>query len=239
MPLFRVFSDLHLEHGEDVLEFCLRISKRNPVDYLILAGDIVNYPSRRTLLPAFIHNISPFYKNIFYVLGNHEYYNNPYFNKGAVMKNVINDYRDICEDIGVILLENEGCYLEHDDIMIYGTTLWSNVSEKAYRRLSDKHAIGPLEIINAHKKAQRGIETFLDNIPQEVIVITHYLPSYRFINKKYHEENSENGINSGFASHSDYLFKPPITDWVYGHTHTPSFKIINGINFWYFLFINL
>ena len=47
------------------------------------------------------------------------------------------------------------------------------------------------------------------------IVVTHYLPSYEFCMDSYKYLFA----NSLFASSLDYLIKPPIKYWLFGHTH--------------------
>ncbi len=237
MPTFRIFSDLHLEFDrtDEIIGKCKTISTERPVDYLILAGDIVNY-EKRNKLSTLTHELGPFYKNIFYVLGNHEYYTNNYFNRhrGAgqlVMERIISDYREICEDIGIILLENEGLHL--DEFTLYGSTLWSKLSPRAIICLNDKYYVGPDEVIKRHQESKEKLTNFLERAENKpTIVITHHLPSYQFIDPRYYEEDPKNGMNAGFASNSEELFKTPITDWVFGHTHTPMQKHIDNINFW-------
>lgn len=184
---FRIFSDLHLEFDKNdkILEKCKQITLDNPCDYLILAGDIVDYRHRRKL-NDFVNNVGFHYKNIIYVLGNHEYYGNPYYrkHKGAgqlIMQKVISDYRKICEDLGIILLENEHCYVEEEDLYLYGTTLWSKISLKSCVCLNDKNSVGVYEIVKVHKDAKEKLSKFLENTEKRTIVITHHLPSFQLV----------------------------------------------------------
>jgi hypothetical protein len=59
-------------------------------------------------------------------------------------------------------------------------------------------------------------------------MITHHLPSYDLIDEKYKTVNL-NSVNQCFASNTDNLIKEPIILWIFGHTHQPTEKIINGI----------
>jgi predicted phosphodiesterase len=250
-PTFRVFSDLHLEHDFwGPTNVCKEITSRESVDYLILAGDIVDYSNKDTLFPSFIHHMLPHYKNIFYILGNHEYYSTVQRESQIIL----DDYRDLCQNLGVILLENE--YIEIPDIIesgdddnfdkpideseintssiiLYGCTFWPDMSKEAYYRMSDSTHISHESILDMHKKSQMSVQNFVSqcsNSNTDIMVVTHHLPSFSLIDPKYHFYGES--LNSGFASHSEYLFQPPIRHWVYGHTHTAKQTIINNINFW-------
>ena len=67
MYQFQLISDIHLEFGA-----IKKISKC--ADYLILAGDI-GYPDQK-LFKDFLSNTSKIFNKVFYVAGNHEYYQN-------------------------------------------------------------------------------------------------------------------------------------------------------------------
>ena len=57
--------------------------------------------------------------------------------------------------------------------------------------------------------------------------MTHHLPSYKLIDRKYINDNKH--LNKYFASNSDDLFVPTIKAWIYGHTHTGSVRECHGI----------
>ncbi len=57
------------------------------------------------------------------------------------------------------------------------------------------------------------------------------MPSYSLIDEKYKQYGTDN-YNQWFYSDMDQFIdenKDKIKCWIYGHTHTPSFKIINGV----------
>lgn len=254
---FRIFSDLHLEFdkGNTIMNKCINLSKNNNVDYLILAGDIVNYKTKNKLYEL-IHNIRPYYKKIFYVLGNHEFYFNDIMSKHTindsqnnssntkdnnitskkdVMKYVIEDYRRICENIDITLLDNDFYRIDNTNIVLYGTTMWSKNSEKSLKYINDVHFLNKSEINIAHEISKKKLEHFLyDDINKNnnIIVITHHMPSFKFISKKYYEDDPENGTNAAFASNLEHLFTPNISNWIFGHTHDRSTFNINNINFY-------
>ena len=52
------------------------------------------------------------------------------------------------------------------------------------------------------------------------------MPSYKLINEKYDDYYK---YHHCFASNCDDLIQKPISLWLYGHTHTPDYNIINDI----------
>jgi predicted phosphodiesterase len=61
---------------------------------------------------------------------------------------------------------------------------------------------------------------------KEVIMITHYLPSYQLNHPKY--AKYVNHFHC-FSSHSDDLIRDPVKLWIFGHTHAMVEKEISGI----------
>lgn len=209
---FRVFSDLHLEYN-GITEHLFELQINNPVDYLILAGDIATLDTL-DLLENFFEKLN--YKKIFYVLGNHEYYSKD------KIKNVSEIYKNLCDKYGIILLDNNSYKI--NNIKIVGSTLWSNISKEGYNFISDKLYMSQEEIIDMHKKCINYLENELSE--ENTIVITHHMPSKIFVDKKYKIYD-----NSAYASNCEHLFKQGITHWIYGHTHTKFRKLIGNIEF--------
>ena len=77
---------------------------------------------------------------------------------------------------------------------------------------------------------------FLENTLQKnnnCIVITHHIPSNSLIDIKYKTQKML-PYNQWFYCNMDDLIEKEngkIKCWIYGHTHTPSNTIINGIPF--------
>lgn len=212
-----------MEFGMVGLEKCVSLCKNNPVKYLILAGDITNYTNKERHLEIVVNKLRPYHEHIIYVLGNHEYYKN----KKLPADQVINEYKFICAKLGIYLLENE--YLETDDSVFYGATMWSEFSDYAYRRTSDSFSFEKKEDINdLHKNSKHTLESFLETYknPKKLYVITHYMPSFSLIDDKY-KQNMD--LNTAFASELDHIIKPNITAWIYGHTHSPKDMLVNGV----------
>ncbi len=211
--MIRLFSDLHLEMGLSAINKCVAICKKKPTKYIILAGDITDFNNKKNLTEL-IESLEPFTKveNIIYVLGNHEYHKN--MNK--CQEETLWHYKKLCKSIGINLLENEK--LLTDDYLFYGTTLWTKNKS--------------VDIREVHENSVSLLEKFLlrsERSERPIVVISHHIPSFSLIDKKYkNEESSSRSIYHSFASNLDHLIKSPIDYWVYGHTHTPNKKIING-----------
>jgi predicted phosphodiesterase len=220
----RILSDLHLEFDDtDALSKCVALCSQRPTKYTILAGDITNYRERERILTNVYTSLKNHTEKIFYVLGNHEYYKLD----GVPALDVVNNYRKLCTRLGIILLENES--RETEDYIFYGTTLWSRCTDNAFRRINDSRSLSSKEFLikEFHEKAVKGLENIHEmHYDKPLIVITHHLPSFKLIDKRYLKYQD---MNTAFASDLDYLIKSPISYWIYGHTHTPNNTVINDV----------
>jgi predicted MPP superfamily phosphohydrolase len=223
MSIVRVFSDLHAEFGREVIKKCTKITNANKVKYTILAGDITNFEKKESVLTELVSKIKDSTDKIIYVLGNHEYYEPG--NKNS--KEIKSEYKDLCDKIGIHLLENS--YLETDDFVFYGATMWSNTNEIAYSRMMDRYSFeSRQEVIDMHEESAYLLNKFIGEYhsTKPLIVITHHLPSFSLIDQKYRQYGS---LNTGFASELDYMIKSPVSYWIYGHTHTSNNTVLNNV----------
>ncbi len=221
---FRVISDLHLEllnykQITALEENLYSLQNIKNVPFLIMAGDIVSYNVvKHEPITQFIQNISKQYKKVFYVLGNHEYYGL----LDSDIKKTVCEYKQwsLLNFTNVHLLENDFMDILVNDkpVRIIGTTLWTDPIQHAYNCMTDSHYLEIEDIRNSHNIAKNFIKessTKLIEPETKIIVITHHLPSYRFIDSKYKKST----VNSAFASQSEDLFTFK-GSWVFGHTHT-------------------
>ena len=221
--MIRIFSDLHLEFGIDIVKKCKNFCELKKVKYTILAGDITNFTNKSQDLSYLISEIRPYTDHIIYVLGNHEYYES----KKSKINDVRDSYKSICNDLNITLLENE--YLETDDFIFYGATMWTDITKIAFDRMNDKYSFESInELLDIHKESKSKLEEFVNEYKSKkpLVVITHHLPSFSLIDKEYEKYKD---TNSGFASELDYLIKNPISYWIYGHTHMPNNSTINNV----------
>lgn len=220
---FQLISDIHLEFWKTIPEVIPK------AEYLILAGDI-GYPTMDSFSEFMEQCVSKF-KKVFYIPGNHEYYCTNK-NKDLTKDDIDVLLNDLSNKIGFINLNNKTYYLQ--DIKIIGSTLWTECNEKNHKilklfmndynyiRKNKEEYLTPWETGYWHYNSVNFLKTELnENIKK--LVITHHLPSSKFIHPKYLGHLA----NCGFYSDLEYLFDDSILAWCGGHTHE---QIINKIN---------
>lgn len=248
MKIFRYVSDLHLEMLPTI-----NYSKITPLwnfkqgindkYYLALLGDIGNPFTPN--LQDFLSLVAPKYHKIFYIPGNHEYYN---LNINLHSKNE-HDYKlnEICSQYDNIILLNNKSY-DLDGIKIIGSTLWSNIDDKDKNHISsvmnDYHLIKKIQKgqmtnittddTNSWNRASiKYIEKEISNTSDPCIVLTHHAPLYsnaKLNNYTAHPIYLNSRNNPAFHNDLIKLIRKPVVAWLYGHTHhTSSFKINNVI----------
>ena len=207
-------SDLHVDTRS-----IGRIPKIYPVsDHLVVCGDIGN--PKHPNFHSFISKISSQFKKIFIVPGNHDMccgfhqldkvnYNQYLINE--IIKNFTNVY----------YLNQSIHQLDHN-YLIAGTILWSQPI------ITNNHMHNYLIGLNEHNRQVQWIEKILkDYDSSNIIMATHYLPSFQLIEEKYLKRGIQ--ATSRFATDLEYLIKPPIYAWLCGHSHSVINKKINGI----------
>lgn len=216
---FQFVSDLHLEFRR-----VLPIIKKE-ADYLLLAGDIGD-PSK-SLFTKFFHHVSNTFEKVFYVAGNHEYYNT----QRRTMKETD---QLISEKISVFpnvhFLNNQ--YHDFPYVRVVGSTLWTDVPNNTplindnYRIYVDKDELLSLEKTrDLHRGSVQFLKKTINESPHPVVVLTHHLPSQKMVAPRY----KGSPYNPHFASSLDDLFRPPVKIWVCGHSHGFKEEFINGI----------
>lgn len=222
-------------------------------DYLIVAGDLCDFTTFAYLSKQAKSEVSACYadtlmqffafyrtkfKKIFYVLGNHEFYRTSVGLKGTLYlyKKRIAELNEQANSDNVILLERSHCVLEEEGAKLHvlGTTLWSDIDERASRFVNDYTKIRMLEerityedTLARFKKNEQWLKTTLQGISEDeqIVVVTHHLPSYDLIHPRY----ADSPCNAAFASDFNYLMdKPNVQAWFYGHTHSSMTKKIGN-----------
>lgn len=250
LNILRYASDLHLEFHKDLAHpklLSLWDFKKDFTNntYLALTGDIGN-PFHSNLV-HFFEKINPVYKKIFYIPGNHEYYNLNYFSQKSCDE-VNLELKNICSKFDNIILMNNTTF-DLNGIKIIGSTLWSNISNKNKEYISnvmnDYQLIKKYDFTNTklipitvEETNQWNVESIdflkkeLSNEDQPCIVLTHHAPLFSNLlnneltaNKKYY--NGKN--NEAFHNDLTFLIKKPILAWIYGHTHHVSKFIKNDV----------
>lgn len=220
----RIFSDLHLEH------FCT--NQYFPVgtgDVLILAGDILCAKHLKTkgylhdVYDRFLSDCSKNYDKVLYIKGNHEYYS--YNFEGA--------HKTIKEHLphNFHLLDNDTVKIGSWNFL--GATLWTdfrnenplemmeaecNMNDYKVIRIGHNYRkLRAYDTLSFHKKSKNYLLNQLENLNENVFVISHHAPSYQSIPKQYKKD-----VNGGYCSNLDDLILnyPQIKYWVHGHVHS-------------------
>ena len=216
---FQLISDIHLETYTQLPKIKDIIKPKAP--NLILAGDICF--AKHHLFTPFFQKLSPLFKRIIYVLGNHEYYcyNDYHINSISAMEMLIQKKLLPFKNIHVL----QKSFIEIDDVVILGCTLWSYLSKKDFvcgmRILSEPSFVRHNKTILLHPKISNELHfnqkiwlaDMLDIFNnRKTIVVTHYLPTIKAINKKF------TIFNKAYYSNCDNLVKKA-TVWCCGHIH--------------------
>lgn len=112
-----ITSDIHLEFGD------WYPSNPESADTLILGGDILvandlsSYKAERYL--TFLDNCKKEYKNVIYIMGNHEYYNGNFATTSVIL-------RKETEKRNIHFLDKECITI--DDVVFIGGTLWTDMN---------------------------------------------------------------------------------------------------------------
>lgn len=232
-------SDLHVEFGPLELP---------GGDVLLLAGDVSEarylkhlnncHPNSHALqVSQFWLNEITKYDRVYYVLGNHEYYNNKYWK--------VHDYLRANLPTNVELLENDTVALD-DDTLLVGACMWTDCNKyddltmfhlrammSDYSAITYKHEIGSYPGGEHYRKIRpedtcaihrRSLDYFRhvvkENRDKKIVCMTHHAPSFSSVNESYKHDTLMNG---GYASDlSEFILDHDnIKYWFHGHMHDP------------------
>jgi hypothetical protein len=229
-----LMSDLHLEFTTVTPP---EFSVVAPI--LILAGDIgrPDVPSLQTFLLAQCQR----FEHIFYVAGNHCFYEGEYETRLQQLRELDN------LDPRIHFLQNKS-YLLPNSVRILGTTLWSHVppqtASKIGLRLNDYRYIStvdekkeggsqiktrPITVDDTNKWHDQQHAWLLQEIQkarenrEHVVIITHHAPSRR---DTCLEEDED--LEDAFVNDHDIDCVDPVRLWVHGHTHRSTDLTINS-----------
>jgi predicted phosphodiesterase len=229
-------DDLHLEFGD------LDLRNTEQADVLVLAGDICvarafrpgteNHDRQNRIYKAFFDTIAQEFPHIIYVLGNHEHYGNDWKYTERNMKDRLVGYKNIH------LLEKE--VVEIDGIPFLGTTLWTDLNKRDPNTMwkipnmmndfrlikQDGSPITPQAWCDEHDLCINFLKDKVAEIEGNVVVVTHFTPSYMSCHPKYAESGA---MNAGYHTElHDFIYdNPKIKVWAHGHTHDPFDYMIN------------
>ena len=217
--IFFYLSDIHLEfHTDKEYEFWPNIEPKKP-NYtynLICAGDIglIKQPSYW----LFMVEACKRFDQVFVVLGNHEYYGCKWTN----IQKQFYEYQDSCKLTNLMLLENTK--YEHEDYIILGTTLWSNIPQQAdsyvTQTVNDYRQIQFFSTTVSNQMNQKATQFLGEHLKERktqkpMIVVTHHAPTLIDSSDPLYEGRMS---NFAFANQLDEFVEYSDV-WIYGHTH--------------------
>jgi predicted phosphodiesterase len=226
---FKLLSDLHLEFYKDNLWE----PKKTPNDkdtILLLAGDI--HIGMKAL--PWIEKMCDRFKEVIYILGNHEFYSQEYYK-------TINKWQEVFQGGNFTFLHND--YYDNEEVAIFGATLWTHVTDphtrwigqqrmNDYRVIKIQKPIGIYRRINVqdtndfHLETIKYLKDFLKkDFRGKKIVMTHHLPHPICVHPRYHNHY----LNDFYLTNLDNIIADNNIDvWIHGHTHDNVDKTIHN-----------
>jgi predicted phosphodiesterase len=226
---FDLISDIHLSSPYDLGNSFFKSAKS---DTLVIAGDLCEARQCYKLRNVF-ERFSKSWKNVIYIMGNHEFYDGSLSQTVYFMKRFFHSWKNIK------VLDNEKITI--DEITFVTSTLWSDFNNgnpismiQCQNGINDFHYIFPkidfrvknvapittMDILTLFKKNKEYLTNEINNLKdcENLVVITHHAPSYSSIDEKY----LNHPANGAFVSNLDDLIldSPQIKCWAHGHTHT-------------------
>jgi predicted phosphodiesterase len=237
-----VCSDLHLEFGP------LELKNTENADVLILSGDICvakdlhfKETKRHETWMAFFEQVSAEFKNVIYIMGNHEHYHGDFAKSYGYLRSALSELTNIH------VLEKE--FVTFGDVTFIAGTLWTDMNKEDpstlygikgymndYRIIEDSanpvhyrdsdgnfHTrtgkFSPEQSVVEHKAMLKLIDEVTAGMPSEKFVIVgHHAPSKLSTKPQYQDDVMVNGAYSSDLSEF-ILDRPMIKVWTHGHTH--------------------
>lgn len=223
---FQILSDIHDEFNDDFNSYIKTQLKYAKPDALILAGDIVT--------PRSMYKLKSLEVPVYFVLGNHEYYNGDWDNS-------LQEYREYFKGSNIHVLENETAIVtpsnyseKHNQIRIIGASLWTDfiaptiVGKQHHgagcvRGMSDFTLIRGITVQKWEERHKNSLNFIMKSllIPHygPTIVVTHHAPSFQSSHPAY----INSPISGGFCSELSFeimgLQEKQPKYWVHGHCH--------------------
>ena len=232
-------SDVHLEFAD------WYPSNPDQADVLLLAGDIMlaadlngTYKSER--FKEFLTNCKREYKDVIYIMGNHEHYNGDFATSHELL-------REACDINSIDFLDKEVATI--NNVTFIGGTLWTDMNKEdpktmnqisylmndfriiqnSNKTTSFKDTKGnfqqryskfsPEDCVEDHKAFLKVIDdTITSNPTGTFVVVGHHAPSKKSVKPGYEKDLI---VGGAYSSDLDefILSHPQIKVWVHGHTH--------------------
>ena len=225
-------SDIHLETRNNN-DFSKYLIPNAP--YLALCGDI-GYPMK-DIFKEFIEYCSKNWEQVFYITGNHDYYNKFHtkwkYKAPYSMNNIEYYIEKLFESYpNVHFLQKKQYDIPNTNYSILGCTLWVEIPTFKYvdclTYLNDTNYISfdgvrrllPDDINNLHGDHSywllKKLE-YLESVGRKAIVLTHHLPTELLINDEYKNDPRNYLFFSELIKH---LESKALCAWICGHSHS-------------------
>ncbi len=233
MRKIRLYSDLHQEHKSD--QFKIEKIENEQDQILILAGDIAHLKSiMKGQYDDFFRDLNERFYAIFYVMGNHEYYEKFVFgdkNESNKIKNYFSKFNKIN------IMDRYQSPVIIDNVVFVGATLFTNlnkmppsliekssndfkfikyVNEGRYSKFKPNHWLREFNLDFTYIA-----KVVKDNADKKIVVITHHAVSEKSFDLI---EDPTSNYTEFYRSKLDNFIKDNenIVFWAYGHIHTGS-----------------
>ena len=203
---------------------------------LLLAGDI-GVAKKMTTIKFFLEDMSERFKNVFYVMGNHEHYNSPFNDTANIIQSAI-------DELGVSnIYFSTNFSVNLQDYQIIGATLWTDFNGNnpldkmvAENGMNDYHKIkyrissqmqhpkfrklSADDTLVQHYKDRDFIFKEIDiakKANKKIVVMTHHTPSSLSI----HPNFQGSALNPAFYTEltNDISMLDYEMVWCHGHVH--------------------
>lgn len=224
--MLQVASDLHLEQWLPRKPWSTLLKPVAPT--LALVGDTCPL-EHRELWTEFLHFITPQWKTILIVNGNHEFYSLKY--TVGELKKWQNTWPYKWKNVHVLDCDA----YDLGSVRILGCTLWSHIPLWAQKdvgmHIGDYSMIrlghGPNQALSCrdvnrwHQQHVTWIFAQLEKHPcTPHIILTHHAPLNQGTSNPIYEQQGNRLLNHAFSSDLQGLVQTPgIMTWVFGHTH--------------------
>lgn len=211
-----VFSDTHLDHysAKQRKAFFTKLKAKVAEDkpeLAIIAGDVCGwYTAQFSILELAIKDFSKLYKNVIFVLGNHDYWSSTFDEVSAKIKMLFS-----ASFPNVHFFHPTGS-VTIDGIKFGGGTLWYADPHNPLMNFIDLSRVldAPESIYAAH-------EEFLKlNLEEFDVIVSHHMPIAECVAPKWQNYHNNYFFCSYLERHLSTFKKLPRL-WVMGHSHTP------------------
>ncbi len=215
--LIQLASDLHIETAADGGKAFLAQFQNAGADVLVLAGDIC--PTRLTdRLATVIADAASKWKDVIYVMGNHESW-------GNTLSRSIEQAASVCEKhSNVHFLNNQAVDIEKEgrEVRFFGGTGWFKDpgNDPIKMRWPDYGMVMGLAPAIYEMNREFFDEAFLENAD---VIISHHMPSAVCVQPEY----AGDAFNKFY--YGDFDVETIGADlWLFGHTHSQIDMMIGG-----------